>query len=48
MQGPRVMLRPLEVGDHAAWKEIRVRGREWLEPWEPSTEKSDIPKAWLL
>jgi ribosomal-protein-alanine N-acetyltransferase len=32
------MLRPLEVGDHGAWKEIRVRGRDWLEPWEPFPE----------
>ena len=35
LQGPRVMLRPLEVGDHGAWREIRIRGRDWLEPWEP-------------
>ena len=33
--GPRVLLRPLEVGDHAAWREVRIRSREWLEQWEP-------------
>lgn len=38
MQGPRVALRPLEATDFAAWREIRVRGREWLEPWEPFPE----------
>ena len=25
------MLRPLDVGDHDAWREIRVRSRDWLE-----------------
>ena len=33
--GPRVMLRALEVGDYDAWRDIRMRGRDWLEPWEP-------------
>ncbi|HEX5586619.1 MAG TPA: GNAT family protein [Acidimicrobiia bacterium] len=33
--GPRVLLRPLEVGDHAPWREVRERSREWLEQWEP-------------
>jgi ribosomal-protein-alanine N-acetyltransferase len=33
--GPRVMLRPLEVNDHPAWREVRERSREWLEQWEP-------------
>jgi [ribosomal protein S5]-alanine N-acetyltransferase len=36
--GPRVMLRPLEVRDHEAWCEIRVRSRDWLERWEPLAE----------
>jgi len=35
LTGPRVMLRPLEVGDHAAWREVRVRCKDWLERWEP-------------
>jgi [ribosomal protein S5]-alanine N-acetyltransferase len=33
--GPRVMLRALEARDFEAWRDIRVRSREWLEPWEP-------------
>jgi [ribosomal protein S5]-alanine N-acetyltransferase len=33
--GPRVTLRPLDVGDHPAWREVRERSREWLERWEP-------------
>ena len=36
--GPRVMLRPLEPADGEAWREIRQRNREWLEPWEPLPE----------
>ena len=38
LAGPRVMLRPLEVGDFEAWREIRIRSREWLEAWEPLPE----------
>jgi ribosomal-protein-alanine N-acetyltransferase len=33
-----VFLRPLEVRDHEAWREIRTRSRDWLERWEPSPE----------
>jgi ribosomal-protein-alanine N-acetyltransferase len=25
----------LEVGDHEAWRAIRIRSRDWVEPWEP-------------
>jgi ribosomal-protein-alanine N-acetyltransferase len=33
--GARVLLRPLEVSDWPAWRDIRVRCRAWLEQWEP-------------
>jgi [ribosomal protein S5]-alanine N-acetyltransferase len=36
--GPRVLLRPLEPADGDAWREVRRRNREWLEPWEPLPE----------
>ena len=36
--GPRVVLRPLEPADGDAWREVRWRNREWLEPWEPLPE----------
>jgi ribosomal-protein-alanine N-acetyltransferase len=29
------MLRPLVVDDHAQWRAVRERSREWLEQWEP-------------
>jgi len=34
--GRRVMLRPLTVSDFEAWREVRVRCRDWLTVWEPS------------
>ena len=36
--GPRVVLRPLEPADGDAWREVRARNRDWLEPWEPLPE----------
>src|SRR4029077_11058162 len=36
--GPRVMLRPLEARDHDACGELRTRGGEGLEQWEPLPE----------
>ena len=38
LAGPRVMLRPLTSADFPAWREVRVRSRAWLEPWEPLPE----------
>jgi ribosomal-protein-alanine N-acetyltransferase len=36
--GPRVELRPLKASDWDQWHEVRVRSRDWLEPWEPFGE----------
>jgi ribosomal-protein-alanine N-acetyltransferase len=35
LTGPRVELRPLRGSDFDAWHEVRMRSRDWLEPWEP-------------
>jgi [ribosomal protein S5]-alanine N-acetyltransferase len=35
LTGRRVELRPLKASDFDAWRDVRVRSREWLEPWEP-------------
>jgi len=35
LMGKRVMLRPLVAGDFAAWREVRIRARDWLVKWEP-------------
>jgi ribosomal-protein-alanine N-acetyltransferase len=36
--GARVLLRPLRVDDWEAWRDVRVRCRQWLEQWEPRPE----------
>jgi [ribosomal protein S5]-alanine N-acetyltransferase len=33
VHGP-VVVRPLEVGDSGAWRELRSRNAEWLRPWD--------------
>lgn len=33
--GRRVVLRPLEIGDFAEWREVRRRCAHWLTQWEP-------------
>jgi ribosomal-protein-alanine N-acetyltransferase len=32
-----VVLRPPRLRDARAWSEVRLRNRNWLEPWEPSS-----------
>lgn len=36
--GRRVLLRPLKGSDWESWRDVRLRSREWLEPWEPLPE----------
>jgi ribosomal-protein-alanine N-acetyltransferase len=43
--GGRVLLRPLRVDDWDAWREVRLRCREWLERWEPLAEPGSIDPA---
>jgi ribosomal-protein-alanine N-acetyltransferase len=38
LTGPRVRLRALRGTDHPAWRAVRERSRDWLEPWEPLPE----------
>jgi ribosomal-protein-alanine N-acetyltransferase len=35
LHGRRVMLRPLELHDFAAWRDVRLANEDWLLPWEP-------------
>lgn len=35
LRGRRVLLRPLGPGDFEAWREVRMRSRDWLTKWEP-------------
>ena len=43
--GSRVMLRPLRIEDWDAWREVRLRCREWLERWEPRPEAGSADPA---
>lgn len=38
LTGARITLRPLRTSDWPAWRDVRIRSREWLEPWEPLGE----------
>lgn len=35
LTGRRVLLRPLVTSDFDAWREVRIRSRDWLLKWEP-------------
>ena len=43
--GSRVLLRPLVVDDWEAWREVRLRCRDWLERWEPRPEPGSADPA---
>jgi ribosomal-protein-alanine N-acetyltransferase len=38
LHGRRIDLRPLKGSDWDAWRDVRLRSANWLEPWEPLTE----------
>ncbi|MDQ6783564.1 MAG: GNAT family N-acetyltransferase [Actinomycetota bacterium] len=35
LRGQRILLRPLAGSDFEAWREVRIRARDWLVKWEP-------------
>jgi [ribosomal protein S5]-alanine N-acetyltransferase len=43
--GSRVLLRPLRSDDWDAWREVRIRCRDWLEQWEPMPEPGSADPA---
>ncbi|MFA5948974.1 MAG: GNAT family protein [Hyphomicrobium sp.] len=45
LQGRCVYLRPLQLGDYAAWAELRSQSRAHLVPWEPAWSMDDLTKA---
>ena len=43
--GDGVRLRPPRVTDYGAWSELRLRSREFLQPWEPTWPLDDLTKS---
>jgi ribosomal-protein-alanine N-acetyltransferase len=43
--GDGVMLRAPQVGDYAAWAELREASRDFLVPWEPTWPADDLTRG---
>ncbi len=45
LTGEGVRLRPPRMTDYGAWSELRLRSREFLQPWEPTWPLDDLTKS---
>lgn len=45
IQAERVTLRTPQMGDYAAWVELRALSREFLAPWEPLWASDELSRA---
>jgi ribosomal-protein-alanine N-acetyltransferase len=45
LTGDGVRLRPPRMSDHAEWSELRMKSREFLQPWEPTWPADDLTKS---
>jgi len=45
MTGDGVRLRPPRMTDYTAWSELRMRSRDFLQPWEPTWPSDDLTKS---
>ena len=43
--GEGVRLRPARMADYPAWSELRMRSRDFLQPWEPTWPSDDLTKS---
>lgn len=44
LTGAKVMLRVPEVSDFAAWADLRLQSRAFLQPWEPTWPHDDLTR----
>jgi ribosomal-protein-alanine N-acetyltransferase len=45
LNGSRVTLRALRAEDWEAWRDVRLRCRDWLERWEPRPDAGSVDPA---
>jgi ribosomal-protein-alanine N-acetyltransferase len=45
LTGEGVTLRPPQVGDFEAWRELRAASRDFLQPWEPVWPADDLTRT---
>jgi ribosomal-protein-alanine N-acetyltransferase len=45
LTGEGVRLRPPRMTDHPEWSELRLRSREFLQPWEPTWPVDDLTRT---
>lgn len=45
LNGEKVTLRVPEVSDFAAWADLRLRSRAFLQPWEPTWPHDDLTRS---
>ena len=45
LTGEGVRLRPPRMTDYPAWSELRLRSREFLQPWEPTWPSDDLTRS---
>ena len=45
LTGEGVKLRPPRMADYQAWSELRLRSREFLQPWEPTWPSDDLTRS---
>ena len=45
LTGDGVRLRPPRMTDYPAWSQLRLRSRDFLQPWEPTWPPDDLTKS---
>lgn len=45
LRGSGLLVRPLSMGDYAAWAELRANSRAHLTPWEPTWSSDELTRS---